>query len=67
MRKNVEESTGTIFGMVRRTDVDVEDEHGTNARRTGTTNLQRVIIAEPRDGSAPPEPTRISLAAERSS
>ena len=39
MRKNVEESTRTVFDMVRRTDVDVEDEHGTKARRIDTTNL----------------------------
>ena len=38
MRKDVEESTGTVFDIVRRTEVDVEDRRGTNARRTVTTD-----------------------------
>ena len=36
MRRDVEVSPETVSDMVRRTEVDVENERGTNARRTGT-------------------------------
>jgi hypothetical protein len=38
MGKDVEESTGTVFDIVGRTEVDGEDKRGTNAGRTVTTD-----------------------------
>jgi hypothetical protein len=37
MRKNIGESIETVSDMERRTEVDVEDERGANALRTGMT------------------------------
>jgi hypothetical protein len=37
MRRDIEVSTETVSDMVRRTEVDVENERSANARRTGTT------------------------------
>ena len=37
MRKDISECTETVSDTVRRTEVDVENERGANARRTGTT------------------------------
>jgi hypothetical protein len=38
MRKDIGESTETVSDMVRRTEVNVEDERGTSVTGTGTTN-----------------------------
>jgi uncharacterized protein (TIGR02271 family) len=38
VRKEAEQRTETISDTVRRTEVDVEDERGTGASRTGTTD-----------------------------